>query len=215
MNDFQLPREALTCRGAKALSDAQLLALLLRHGGQGHDVYQVSQHLAELGLDKLSRQSLQELAALPGLGPAKAASLQAAFELGRRLLGAAGPPVTNPEEAFVHFQDLSALRKETFKALYLDGRRRLVKSEVVSVGTLTATLVHPREVFAPGLECGAASLVVAHNHPSGDPTPSREDRLLTERLSQAGQLLGISVDDHLVIGKGCYVSLRQLGILVA
>jgi DNA repair protein RadC len=86
---------------------------------------------------------------------------------------------------------------------------------VVSIGTLTATLVHPREVFAPAISCGAASLVVAHNHPSGDPTPSHEDRLLTQRLSEAGRLLGLQLDDHLVIGRSGYVSLRQLGILVA
>lgn len=123
-----------------------------------------------------------------------------------------------PEGAYAHFIAACPLllkgRKERFVALYLDGRRQVIRHEVVSVGTLTATLVHPREVFAPALECRAASLVVAHNHPSGDPTPSHEDRLLTERLSQAGRLLGINLDDHLVIAKTGFVSLRRLGILV-
>jgi DNA repair protein RadC len=215
MDNTTLPRETLAQRGVKALRDDQLIALILRSGGKGASVYQLAQELADLGLSHLTDLTFQEACGLNGLGEAKAASLLAALELGRRSLGTAGPPVTTPEEAYVQLQDLSRSRKETFKALYLDGRRRLLRAEVVSVGTLTATLVHPREVFGPALECGAASLVVAHNHPSGDPTPSHEDRLLTERLSQAGRLLGLNLDDHLVIGKGCYVSLRQLGLLVA
>lgn len=215
MDNTTLPRETLAQRGVKALRDDQLIALILRSGGKGASVYQLAQELADLGLSHLTDLTFQEACCLNGLGEAKAASLLAALELGRRSLGTAGPPVTTPEEAYVQLQDLSRSRKETFKALYLDGRRRLLRAEVVSVGTLTATLVHPREVFGPALECGAASLVVAHNHPSGDPTPSHEDRLLTERLSQAGRLLGLNLDDHLVIGKGCYVSLRQLGLLVA
>ena len=215
MNNNDLPRETLAQKGVKALRDDQLIALILRSGSKSSSVYQLSQQLADLGLDQLHGFTFQECLGLEGLGEAKAASLMAALELGRRSLGSAGPPVTTPEEAYCQLQDLSQSRKETFKALYLDGRRRLLRSEIVSVGTLTATLVHPREVFGPALECGAASLVVAHNHPSGDPTPSHEDRLLTERLSQAGRLLGLYLDDHLVIGKGCFVSLRQLGLLVA
>lgn len=215
MDNTTLPRETIAQRGVKALRDDQLIALILRSGGKSASVYQLAQELADLGLSHLTDLTFQEACCLKGLGEAKAASLLAALELGRRSLGTAGPPVTTPEEAYVQLQDLSRSRKETFKALYLDGRRRLLRAEVVSVGTLTATLVHPREVFGPALECGAASLVVAHNHPSGDPTPSHEDRLLTERLSQAGRLLGLNLDDHLVIGKGCFVSLRQLGLLVA
>lgn len=211
----ELPRETLVQQGIKALRDDQLIALILRNGGKNNSVHQLSLRLAEMGLLQLAALDLAELQSIPGLGEAKAASLLAALEMGRRGWGASGPPVTCPEEAYLQLQDLSSARKETFKALYLDGRRRVLRSEIVSVGTLTATLVHPREVFAPALECGAASLVVAHNHPSGDPTPSSEDRLLTERLSQAGRLLGLNLDDHLVIGRGCYVSLRQLGILVA
>ena len=215
MDNNHLPRETLAQKGVKALRDDQLIALILRSGGRSASVYQLSQRLAELGLDHLHGLTFPQWCALDGLGAAKAASLMAALELGRRSLGSAGPPITTPEEAYVQLQHLSQSRKETFKALYLDGRRRLLRSEIVSVGTLTATLVHPREVFGPALECGAASLVVAHNHPSGDPTPSHEDRLLTERLSQAGRLLGLNLDDHLVIGKGCFISLRQLGLLVA
>lgn len=213
--NHEMPRETLTRLGSKALRDDQLIALILRSGGRGQSVHALAARLAEKGLPQLCRSGLEELRHWPGLGEAKAASLLAALELGRRCHGAAGPPITTPEEAYLHLQDLGQSRKETFKALYLDGRRRLLKSEVVSVGTLTATLVHPREVFAPALECGAASLVVAHNHPSGDPTPSSDDRLLTERLHQAGRLLGLNLDDHLVIGRGCFVSLRQLGVLVA
>lgn len=211
--NIEMPRETLTRMGSKALRDDQLIALILRSGGRTHSVHSLAASLAEKGLAQLSASSFEELRIWPGLGEAKAASLLAALELGRRCHGAAGPPITTPEEAYLQLAELGQARKETFKALYLDGRRRLLKSEVVSVGTLTATLVHPREVFAPALECGAASLVVAHNHPSGDPTPSSDDRLLTERLHQAGRLLGLNLDDHLVIGRGCFVSLRQLGVL--
>lgn len=125
---------------------------------------------------------------------------------------------TNPEEAYLnilkHFEAEMGGKKECFIMLGLDGRRRIIHHEVVSIGTLTATLVHPREVFKPAIVNNCSSIVVAHNHPSGDPNPSHEDRLLTERLCQAGKLLGINLDDHLVIGKGCFVSLRQLGLLV-
>lgn len=126
--------------------------------------------------------------------------------------------IAMPEEAYAailaKFPKVLEDKRETFIALYLDGRRRLIKAHMVSIGTLTANLVHPREVFAPALICGAASIVVAHNHPSGDPTPSSDDRLLTERLHQGGRLLGINLDDHIVFGTEGYVSMRQLGILV-
>ena len=209
------PREKLSSQGVKCLRDDQLVALLLRSGGRGKGVQELARDICAHGLARLAEWDLDQLQALPGLGPAKAASLLAALELGRRCFGLSRPQVATPEEAYLQFQDLSLARKETFKALYLDGRRRLLHSEVVSIGTLTATLVHPREVFAPAISCGAASLVVAHNHPSGDPTPSHEDRLLTQRLSEAGRLLGLQLDDHLVIGRSGFVSLRQLGILVA
>lgn len=125
---------------------------------------------------------------------------------------------TSPEEAYANilkaFGPKMRSKKECFVVLGLDSRRRIQFTEVVSIGTLTATLVHPREVFSRAVRDTASSIVVAHNHPSGDPSPSHEDRLLTERLVQAGRILGINLDDHLVIGKGCYVSLRQLGLLV-
>jgi DNA repair protein RadC len=211
-----LPREKLTVQGIRALRDDQLIALVLRTGSRYGSVHSMAHQLSLTPLAELGNLTLDQLSGIcHGMGGAKAASLMAAFELGRRCYGSSGPPITTPQEAYMQFQDLSDTRKETFKALYLDGRRRLIRAEVVSVGTLTATLVHPREVFAPAIECGAASVVVGHNHPSGDPTPSSEDRVLTERLSQAGRLLGLQLDDHLVIGRGCFVSLRELGVLVA
>lgn len=214
--DIELPREKLSLQGIRALRDDQLIALVLRTGSRYGSVHHMANQLTTMPLAELGNLTLEQITAnCNGMGAAKAASILAAFELGRRCYGASGPPITTPEEAYMQFQDLADARKETFKALYLDGRRRLIRSEVVSVGTLTATLVHPREVFGPAIECGAASVVVGHNHPSGDPTPSSEDRVLTERLSQAGRLLGLNIDDHLVIGRGCFISLRQMGVLVA
>lgn len=210
-----LPRETLHLQGPRALRDDQLIALILRSGGRGHSVHQIAAELANQNLNQLRDSTAAQLGEVSGLGEAKAASLAAAFELGRRAWTVTGPTITTPEEAYRLLHDLGQARKETFSALYLDVRRRLLRRETISVGTLTATLVHPREVFSPALECGAASLVIAHNHPSGDPTPSSEDRLLTERLQKAGQLLGLQVDDHLVIGHGNFTSFRQLGLMVA
>lgn len=123
------------------------------------------------------------------------------------------PSVASPEEAYALVADMGALRKEHFRALYLDARRRLLLSETVSIGTLTSSLMHPREVFHPAVSCCAAAVVVAHNHPSGDPEPSPEDLALTRRLRQAGEILGIEVLDHIVVGRARYVSLKQRGVL--
>lgn len=157
-----------------------------------------------------------ELARQPGLTPARAHRLAAAFELARRWSkGSPGEPVDSPQRALRELQGMAELRKEHFVALYLDAAHRLVHRETVSVGTLTASLVHPREVFAPALERPAAALIVAHNHPSGDPTPSREDRETTRRLCDAGRILGLPVLDHLVVAARGWFSFRERGLLDA
>jgi len=121
--------------------------------------------------------------------------------------------LTTPEAVFAVCQDMATLRKEHVRALYLDSRNCLIRQETVSIGTLTASLVHPREVFAPAIDCSAYGVILVHNHPSGDPTPSTEDRALTRRLRQAGELLGIQFVDHVIVGRGQFVSLRELGVL--
>lgn len=215
------PRERLTALGPEALSDAELLALLLRTGVRGADALAVALDLLERrgGLEGLSRLGERGLARVPGLGPAKSASLMAALEIGRRLATRRlrpGAPIRGPEDLFRHFHArLRHVAQERFLVVLLDGRHRVLGEQTVSQGTLTASLVHPREVFRPALEANAAALVLVHNHPSGDPTPSAEDRAVTGRLSRAGDLLGVRVVDHVVIAERGFCSLREAGLLDA
>jgi len=211
------PRERLAALGAEALSDAELVALLLRTGSARHPARDAAQALLRRhgGLRGLGRAALAELRGQPGVGEAKAATLLAAFELGRRAASLRlrpGDPIRSPADVHRHFHPL--LRDaphERFLVVLLDGRHRMMREVVISQGTLTASLVHPREVFAPALREPAAAVVLVHNHPSGDPTPSREDREITARLAAAGELLGIPVLDHVVVAEQGYVSLREDG----
>ncbi len=208
------PRERLDALGPEALSDAELLALLLRTGGPGADAHRVARRLlaAHGGLPGLSRAGAAELAATSGVGPAKSATLRASLELGRRLAARRlepGRPIRGPEDVFRHFHPrLRHAAREHFFVVLLDGRHRVLGQELVSQGTLTASLVHPREVFRPALRRSAAAVVLVHNHPSGDPTPSREDREITERLTRAGEILGVPVLDHVVVAEHGFRSLR-------
>jgi DNA repair protein RadC len=209
------PRERLEALGAEALSDAELLALLLRTGGRGADALAVASRLLAVhgGLSALARAGGRDLASTAGIGPAKSATLRASLELGRRLAARrleAGRPIRGPADVFRHFHPhLRHAEQERFLVVLLDGRHRVLRQELVSQGTLTASLVHPREVFRPALRESAAALVLVHNHPSGDPTPSREDREITERLMRAGEILGIPVLDHVVVAERGYCSLRE------
>ena len=207
------PRDRLLNHGPEGLSDSELVALLLGTGPAGPEALQVADGLAGPGAALLTSAPARHLLRTRRVGPARAAALAAAFELGRRAAVASGPSVASPEEAWSLVSDMADLRKEHFRALYLDARRRLVKTETVSIGTLTSSLVHPREVFQPAVAHSAAAVVVAHNHPSGDPEPSPEDLALTRRLRQAGEILGIEVLDHVVVGRGRFVSLKARGVL--
>lgn len=199
------PRERLARVGPTRLEDWELVALLL-----GTPRSELPRELLE---HDLSHLTMETLCAVPGIGPARASAVVAALELGRRLTRPGGPQVSTPEEAYRLLHDMADLKKEHFRALYLDSRRRLIVGETVSIGTLTASLVHPREVFQPAIERSACSVLVAHNHPSGDPEPSAEDLALTRRLRQAGDILGIELTDHLIVGRDRFVSLKQLGYL--
>lgn len=213
------PRERLAALGAMALADHELLALLLRTGRRASCAEAVARELiTELGsLEALANADFAELAALPGIGAAKAASLVAAFDLGRRLAETpfvVGRRVGSPLDVERHFRPRLARRdRESFHVLALDGRHRLLRAEEVSVGTLTASLVHPREVFRGAIRVSAAAILLVHNHPSGDPSPSAEDRSVTRRLFEAGRVLGIEVLDHVVIARGGHFSFREAGEL--
>jgi len=209
-------RERLRAQGPEALDDVELLALLLRTGTRGRPARALARELLGAdGLHGLARRLPAELECHPGIGPAKAASLLAALELARRLAERRlenGAPIRGPEDVFLHFHArLRDMPHEQFHLLLLDGRHRVLREIMASRGTLTASLVHPREVFRPALREGAAALVVVHNHPSGDPGPSHEDREVTRRLVQAGALLGVPLLDHVVVAERGWVSLRGEG----
>ena len=211
------PRERLRRIGLQTLSDTELLALVLRTGRTGADAVSVSQDLLERcgGLCGLRRRTLGELLQTRWLGEAKAASVLAAVEIGRRLAVRkleVGMAIRGAEDVYRHFYGrLRDAERELFLGLLLDGRHRVLREVVISQGTLTASLVHPREVFQAAVRESAAALVLVHNHPSGDPAPSSEDRGVTQRLEHVGEILGIRVLDHVIVAEQGYYSFQEAG----
>ncbi len=212
------PRERLIALGPQSLNHAELLAILLRIGTRGRSAVQVAQDVLQRvgGLAGLQRAAHAELCNLPAVGTSKACTLLAAIELGRRI--ATLPPedrpsVSSPAQAAALVQyEMSALDQEHLRVLLLDTRNRLVHIAEVYRGSLNTSLVRIGEVFREALRHNAAGLIVVHNHPSGDPSPSPEDVALTRSLVEAGKLLDLQVLDHLIIGQGRFVSLRERGL---
>ena len=209
------PRERLTQVGASALSDVELLAILLRTGMRKKSSLVLAQEvLATFGdLEKLSRVRPAQLCSVAGIGQSKAAQIMAGLELGRRVLGQngnSGKKLSSPKDVFEYLRILlKGEKKERFLALYLDSKNRCIGQETISIGILDSSHAHPREIFQGAIAAGAKSVIVAHNHPSGDPTPSKEDAEVTQRLRQAGKILGIELLDHIVVGDKDCVSMRE------
>ena len=219
--ESERPRERLLREGPQALSDAQLLAILLRVGRPDASAVQVGMDLLRQmdGLQGLSHRGVEDLCRVPGVGPAKAAQLKAGIELGRRVLSAplsTGMRISSSADLFRHYAPRCRdLRHEVFKVVLLDAKHAIIRDAVVSEGSLTLSIVHPREVFSLAVRESAAAVIFLHNHPSGDPEPSEEDRALTARLVAVGDMLGIRVLDHLILGDGRYVSFADMGWLTA
>jgi DNA repair protein RadC len=215
------PREKLANHGAASLGDNELLAVVLGQGNRLASSLDLANVVCERvgGVLGLTRTGFDALRRVPGVGAAKAAQMLAAVELGRRtLLRAAEPrvPFASPRELAAHLMPrFSARGVEQFGVVLLDARHRLLKAVPLTVGTLDCSLVHPREVFRVAFEGSAAAVVLFHNHPSGDPTPSEDDARLTWRLVAAGDLLGVDVLDHLVLADASYYSFREAGCLRA
>lgn len=203
-----LPREKLKSRGAAALTDVELLQAVIGSGGKGNDFKQIAKNLNEkirqTGIEKLR---LEDVKAIKGIGDAKGTVVFAALEYWRRKFEHQPRPVIDsPEKAAEQLAFIKHKKQEYFVMLTLDGARRLINTHTVTVGTLTASLVHPREVFALAIEDRAASIIIAHNHPSGSLMVGQKDKGVSQRIREAGELLGIHVDDHLVISTEGFVS---------
>jgi len=211
------PRERLEQYGPESLSTAELLAIVLRVGSRGESAVRLAERLLSEfgGLAGIARARIPQLSALPGVGLAKAAQLQAAFELGKRLATSVDGPKAvvrgASDAAALVMEDLRHRQQECLGAIFLDTRNQVICVRILTVGTLTGSPAHPREVFREALAQGCASLIICHNHPSGDPTPSKDDIALTARLVQVGELMGVPLLDHIVIGGGRYVSLKEAG----
>ena len=212
------PRERLARLGPQSLSNAELLAILLRVGVKGENAVQVGQRLLQDfgGLTGLHRADFQDVVAKHGLGPAKAAQIKAAIELGNRLRLEAPderPAVHSPADAAVLVQyEMSALEQEEMRVILLDTRNRVLGIKQVYKGSTNSSQVRVNELFKDAIRVSAVSIVIIHNHPSGDPTPSPDDVAVTRAIVQAGKLLDIEVLDHLVIGRGRFVSLKDRGL---
>ncbi|MFZ5652430.1 MAG: RadC family protein [Bacillota bacterium] len=215
----QRPRERLAREGVRSLSDAELLAILLRTGYAQKSAVELATDVISLysGLKNLVQAGVEELSVIKGMGPVKAAQLKAALEIGRRVAAVSEslrPSIKGPEDAaFMVMEEMRHLDREHFCALLLNTKHQVVARETVSVGTLNTSVVHPRELFKAAIKRSAAAIILVHNHPSGDPTPSREDREITRRLSEAGTIIGIEVLDHIIIGDNKFVSLKAMGVL--
>jgi len=207
------PRERLEKHGSQVLSDAELLAVIFKTGNKQENAVVMSDRLiTKYGIDKLNELSLKELQEIRGIGPAKAMQIKALFEFNKRhnLSKVNNLPIKTAKDVFLYASEkIADNKKEHFMILHLDTKNRIIKDEIISIGILNASVIHPREVFKSAIKESANSIILVHNHPSGDPEPSMEDRLITEKLFEAGELLSIKVVDHVIVGKEKYYSFKE------
>lgn len=205
------PREKLIQYGPEKLSNSELLALLLRSGNKDVNAIELAgKILKKFGAKELPNLNFKDLKKIPGLGPAKACEIIACFELGKRLLKDKKAQIfLTPKEIWEELKDLKNHKKEHFVIFYLDSRNQEIKRETISIGSLNANLVHPREVFEPAVRNLTAQIILAHNHPSGDPEPSEDDLEITKRLIESGKILGIEVIDHIIVAKNDFFSFKE------
>lgn len=214
LQKVDLPREKLAKYGSEKLKDHELLALLLGSGIKGLNVLELSKKILEtikkIGIKKVK---LADLLKVRGLGQAKASQVFAVLELGKRLNTENKLEILSASDVWNFCADIRSLQKEHFVAFYLDTQNCLIERQTISIGTLNSSLVHPREVLEPALSFHAASIIIAHNHPSGELEPSKEDREVTKRLVEAGKIIDIDVIDHIILSKTGYLSFQQKNLL--
>ncbi len=219
--DKERPRERLREKGPRALGDAELLALLIGTGTEGENAVETARRILESanGVERLAQLGIGGLSRIPGIGTAKASRIVAAVELGVRILERRGngehpPGFGCSSEIFTHYHPrLSALKQEIFLAVGLDNKNHPICEVMVAKGTLTECRITPREVFRPMIAEAAARMIVLHNHPSGDPSPSPEDVAVTSRLKKVAELVGIPLLDHIIMGTSSYSSLKDMGLI--
>jgi len=213
LNDFDKPREKLTKKGVQSLKDYELLAILLGSGTKDKDVLKLSREIVKLFEDDFETINLDKLTSIHGLGIAKASQILYAIELSKRYLIKQNKKVTSSQDIYDELQEYKTKQQEYFLTITLDGANHIIQTRIISIGTLNRSLVHPREVFADAISDRAASIIIAHNHPSGLLEASQEDIHVTKRLQESAKLLGIELLDHLIISKNGYLSMRDLELL--
>ena len=213
LENIDKPREKLIKKGVKALKDYELLAILLGSGVQGKDVISLSNEIIKLFEDDFENLNLEKLLSIHGLGLAKASQILSSIELSRRYLIKQNKKITSANDVYEELKGYHNKKQEYFLALYLDGANHLIQTKIITIGILNQSLVHPREVFSYAIEKRCASIIVAHNHPSGILEASNEDINVTKRLKESGKILGIELIDHLIITNDGFVSLKEEGVL--
>lgn len=214
------PRERLIQNGDEHLTDAELLGIIIRDGTSNYSAVDLAQKLlSEYGdFRRLSLISIGELCEMKGIGPARAAQIKASLAIAKRFSTISIKPSQQfkcSKDIFGHFHEqLRGRKQEIFLVILLDNKNRIIKELTISSGSLTSSIVHPREVFNPAIKESAVSVIFVHNHPSGDPEPSKEDIQTTHRLLEVGNIIGIKVLDHVIIGNECFVSFKDKGIIV-
>lgn len=219
--DMERPYEKCESRGAESLSDAELLAVLLRTGTRGENALELSKrilyHTGDHGILSIHQFSRERLMQIKGVGRVKAIQISCISELAKRLARTSAQDLLsfqNPDTiAKYYMEDLRHEKQEHMKLLMLNTKSKLIGETEISKGTVNASLITPRELFIEALQKNAVSIIIMHNHPSGDPTPSREDQLTTRRIKEAGALIGIDLLDHIIIGNNCFISFRKEGLL--
>lgn len=207
------PREKLLAKGAAALKEYELLAILLGSGTQGKDVIKLSKEIIKLLDDDFESLTLNRLVEIHGLGKAKAMQILSAVELSRRYLIKQNVKITSAEDVHRELQEYALKKQEHFLVITLDGASHIIEKRIISIGTLNQSLVHPREVFADAISDRAAGIIIAHNHPSGQLEPSIEDKRVTKRLKEVGTIMGIELLDHVILSREGYLSLREEGLV--
>ncbi|VUT28157.1 MAG: hypothetical protein SYNGOMJ08_00719 [Candidatus Syntrophoarchaeum sp. GoM_oil] len=211
--DIDKPREKLIRRGASSLSDLELLAVLIGKGFLGKDVLEVASEVEARFKDNLDKIGFEELVEIDGIGETKACQILASFELARRYLGKKKIKITFPSDVLPFVRDIMDKKQEHFVCITLNGANEVIGTRVVTVGLLNTNQVHPREIFSDAIVDRAASIILVHNHPSGNTEPGKEDLAITERLIEAGEILGIKIHDHIIVSKNGYTSMKEMGLI--